>query len=401
MVRNKFKIQFFSLVLLLPIVHVIANITTNYFPSGTLNPGTIRLIFMVAVIFLYFKFYKPPYRQLFILVSIYLLYNLVLVLLNDDLVSPIINYIKLTLPFFMFFIGYSVIKDASQLSALFKSFLIATFFFILNYIIANIFGLGGSAYLEDSFNIGGAGVGSANEMAVFMLVAIAFLLLNNNKKWKWFTILLIVGGSIVILLSLRRGAFLTLGGALAIFIYVNGLNTKIAKYFAISVFFLTISFPFYGNTFIERYEYRVESRDGSLANLEVEGRYLELQKVPVALSQENRWLIGTHNLNSADYFGYRELHVGYMAILHGSGLIGLLFFIGIIFFFYKRGSFIFKKSVKFDRLLNRNNRILYSLYLSLIVALLIYLLTSRLHGFSVSVPSFLMMGSILGYLRSQ
>ena len=398
---NILKIKYFSLVLLLPIIHIIANITTNYFTSGTVNPGFFRLIYMVVIIFLYFNFYKPPYKQLFIIVCIFLLYNLILVLLNNNLVSPIINYIRLAIPFFMFFIGYSVIKDANQLNDMFKTFMVALFLFILNYLIANIFGLGGSAYLEESFHIGGAGVGSANELAVFMLIAVSFLILNNSKKWKWFTILLIVGASMVIMLSLRRGAFLTLGGALAIFIYMNGLNFKIAKYLSLTILLLTLTFPLYGDTFIERYENRVEKRDGSLANVEIEGRYLEFERVPNDLSRENRWLIGTHNLNSARYYSQRELHVGYMAILHGSGLIGLILFLVIILFFYKRGRYFYKKSIHFDNSMIRNNRILYSLYLSLIVALLIYLLTSRMHGFAVSVPSFLMMGSILGFLNNQ
>ena len=47
-----------------------------------------------------------------------------------------------------------------------------------------------------------------------------------------------------------------------------------------------------------------------------------------------------------------------------------------------------------------NYRILYALHLSIIVALLIYMLTSRIHSFGITTPSYLILGAIMGYFNN-
>jgi hypothetical protein len=378
---------------------VLANITTNYFPPASINPGSARLVFMLAVVLLYFKKFKTPNKDLFIMIIAFLMYNLFLVLLNKDLLQPLINFVKVLVPMMMIFIGHSVIRTRIHLESLFRAYMVSLFIFILNYVLANIFGLGGSTYLEDSFYIGGSGVGSANELAIFMMIGIAFLLLNTEKKWTWITIILLSCASVIMLLSMRRGAIVTLVVSLVIYMFINGVNYRIMKYLVIALSIIFISLPFYVDSLVERYIYRVESRGGSLVNYEIESRFFECQEVPMSLSKENRWLIGTHNLNSSEYFGRRELHVGYMAILHGGGLIGLFLFIAIIIMLYKKGKAIYLRSKGTNKEKDKEGRLLFALYLSLISGILVYLLSSRLHGFGVTVPSFLMMGGILGYLH--
>ena len=119
--------------------------------------------------------------------------------------------------------------------------------------------------------------------------------------------------------------------------------------------------------------------------------------MPQTLSQENAWTFGTHSLNSVSLFGGRELHIGYMAILHGSGVIGISLFFLIIIMIYMRGKFYYKRGDHkiFER------RVIYALYLSLAISLLAYLLTSRLHGFNLTRLIFLINGSILGCFQSE
>lgn len=395
--RVKFSLKFISLVMFIPVIHVLANITTNYYSPETINPGFFRVLYFVLVLTLFFIAYNPRFKSLFIVVLIYLTYNFILVLLNQELMESLINFTRLSIPILLLFVGYSVIHNYEDYLKLLKFFLIGLFLFILNYIVSNIFDLGLSVYLDDSFYIGGAGGGAANEIAVFIVIALSFLLLSKEKRWNIFAIILIASATIIILLSMRRGAFLTLGIALVLYTYIIGINWKIAKYSVLGASILLITLPLYSDIFIERYEYRTLSRDGSLANLGAETRFLELEWVPATLSQEGAWMFGTHNLNSVSYFGGRELHIGYMAILHGSGIIGISLFFLIIILLYRKGRFVFKKSNKYIF----ENRVLYALYLSLIASLLAYLLTSRLHGFSVTTPVFLMLGAILGCLNSK
>lgn len=379
---------------MLPIVHVMANITTNYYDPGTLNPGFIRSIYILAVILLTFYKSNIPAKSLFIITIVFLSYNFILVTLNENLLIPLINFFRLALPILLFFVGYSVINSKEKIDKLFKYYLLAMVLFFLNIIIANIFGIGESQYIDDTFYMGGARVGSANELGVYILIALAFLLTSNQRKWKWFTILLIAGSTIIILVSMRRGAYLTLGGGMMIFTYLVGLERKkILYYLFLAGVILMALYPFYSTPFIERYEHRKISREGSLMNIETEGRFIELEDVPVSLSAGGvqKWLTGTHNLNSETYWHGRELHVGYLAILHGSGLIGLGLFMLLIYALFNKGRRVYLRSIN-----SQYNKTLLALYFSLIISLLFYLVTSRMHGFSLVAPAFLMMGSIMG-----
>ena len=164
---------------------------------------------------------------------------------------------------------------------------------------------------------------------------------------------------------------------------------------------LALLFPFYGDTFIERFEHRASKREGSLLNYKIEGRYVEISRVIKEMKTEGivRILFGTNNLNSAAYFersgfGRRELHVGYMAILHGSGLVGLFSFFAVILALIKKEKEVYRpiRGIYYYRQLH-------ALFYALIVAFLAYLLTSRLHGFPVTVPVFLMLGGLIGTMK--
>jgi hypothetical protein len=393
------SIYIFSLI---PIIHAISNITTNYFPTGTINPGSIRVIILLILISLFFYNYKKLYfGKLFFIIILFLGYNLFLVLLNQDLLSPIINWIRLSIPFLILFIGVVVVDSRKKFTILNKAIIISLSFYCVNYILSNLFGFGAAIYRESVF-LGGAGAGLTNEMAIMVLISLSFLSVNKNKlsnKWKIFGYAVISLSIIIILITLRRGAYLVLFAGFIVYFYLKGVNKNDIKYIVISSIIILLLSPLYIYTFIDRIETRAESRDGSIANIQIERRYLELFWVPNSLNNHGvtGWLFGTHNLNSEKYFGGRPLHVGYMAILHGTGIIGLVLFGTIIIMLIK--------TLKYKSNLYKNyniefNKELFVLNFALIIALLVYLLTSRLHGFTVTTPVFLIYGSTLGLLRT-
>jgi len=393
------RISFFSVILCLPLVHVLANTTTNYFPAGTINPGFLRVLFMAAIILFFLFKYKIEQKNITIIVLFFLVYNLLLVLMNDEITGPLIVYIRMALPFFMLMIGYTIIKDKDSLEKLLKVYLVALSLLCLNYVLSNYFGLGRSAYLEDSFYMGGASAGLSNEIALFVLCGLAFVMINNEKRWNYFTLLVIGSSIIIMLLILRRGAFLTLAAGLIVFLYHFKFKYKIYKYLLTAGVMLIALFPYYSETLFERYEQRAFSRGGSIANYQVEGRYREIEWVLDDLKKAEstkRLFIGTHNLNSSTYFGGRELHVGYMAILHGSGIIGLLLFLSIITMLVKKESFYFRLIPK-----ETTVKTFHALFWALIASLFAYLITSRLHGFSVTTPTFLLLGAILSVFKKK
>ncbi len=392
--NNSIKIHLSFFVFMLPVVHVMANVTTNYFDPGTFNPGFIRTIYITVVILLAFYKFNIPEKSLFLIAIVFLTYNLVLVFLNEEFLTPLINFFRLSLPILLFFVGYSVINNQERLDKLFKYYLLALALFLVNIVIVNIMGIGESQYVDDTFYMGGARVGSANELSVFILIALTFILINDQKRWNWFSILLIAGSTIIILVSMRRGAYLTLAGGMIIFTYLIGFTSKkILRYLVFAGIILVALYPIYSTPLIERYEHRKITREGSLANIEIEGRFQEMEDVPVSLTAGgvSKWLTGTHNLNSEKYWKGREIHVGYLAILHGSGLIGLGLFLLLIYTLFNKGWRVYKRTKN-----SKYHKIHLALYFSLIISLLLYLVTSRMHGFNLVAPVFLMMGSIMG-----
>jgi hypothetical protein len=395
---DNFKVKIYTLFLIIPIINVIANITTNYFPSGTINPGLFRTLFMVWVILILLTKFKIAFKSIVVSVLLYLLYHFILISFNQEYVYSLTNYIKLSIPFLTLLLGYTIFNTVEKNQQLFKMYVISLGILCLNYIFANIFNLGGSTYLEDSFYLGGASYGLTNEMAVMILVSLTFLLISNDRKWNIFGIVVVVVSLIVIFLVLRRGAILTLAAGLVTFVFFFGFNKKFFKYTVFGAIGLIVLFPIYSNTLISRFEYRVESRGGSLTNYEIEGRYLEIYRVANDIETKGikMALFGTHNLNSGNYFGGRELHVGYIALLHGSGIIGLGWFFLILFQ-------LVRKQYKYHKQLKTivHFRFLNGLFWGLLISLLVYLVTSRLHSFSVNIPVFMMLGSILGTMKNE
>lgn len=392
------KIKFFTIMLLLPIIHVLANITTNYFPAGTINPGFFRVVFMALVVLIFLVKYKPSQSNITLLIYIFLAYNLFLVLMNQNVMRPLIVYIRMALPFFMLIVGYTIIKNYESLISLLKVYVLVLFMLCVNYALANYFGFGKSAYLEESFYIGGTGAGLSNEIAILVVCGIIFLMINNSKKWNYLTLALIAISIIIMLILLRRGAFITLGAGMIVLLYYSMHRFRFIKYFSIISILFFISLPYISDTFVERYEHRASKRAGGLVTTyQVEGRYQEIGRALNDLSDSaKKILVGTHNLNSVTYFDGRELHVGYMAILHGSGIIGLMLFLSIIFALLRKEIFYYKIIPK-----TSINKYLHILFLALVAGLFGYLITSRLHGFSTTTPVFLMLGAILGVFQSK
>lgn len=395
---DNFKVKTYTLFLLIPIINVIANITTNYFPSGTINPGLFRTLFMFWVVLILFTKFKIAFKSIVTSIVLYLLYHFILISFNLEYIYSLTNFIKLAIPLLTISIGFTIFNSIEKNHQLLRIYVISLAILCSNYLIANLFGFGSSTYLEDSFYLGGASNGLTNEMAVMILVVLTYILISSNRRWNIFAFIIIAISFIVILTVLRRGAVLTLLAGVGVLILSVGLNRKILKSLVIVAIGLVILFPIYGNTLISRFEFRVDTLGGSLTNYETEGRYLEIYRVlnDIETKGAKMLLFGTHNLNSVNYFGGREIHVGYTALLHGSGIIGLGWFLLIIFQLVMKQNKYYKKLKKIY-----HYKVLNGLFWGLVIALFTYLLTSRLHSYTSTIPFFLMLGSILGTMKHE
>lgn len=389
-----FKIKLIYLFLALPIIHVLAQVTTNYFDESIISTGDIRVILSIIILSLLLFKYGIYKNYINILIILFCTYNALLVIFDGGNIAAIINLIRMSLPLITFMVAYKYINSKEQLLKMTKIMCVCLAIYSLSYVFANIFDLGVSTYLEDSFYLGGAGYGATNEIAIMSVLAFSLFFSKLPKHWNLFNIITIGISLAIVLLVVRRGAYLTLGISLLVLLYFYGINKKIIISVSSISIFLLLSFPLYGDIFLERLNTRTVNQDGQLIELEEEGRYMELKSVPATLSKEGKWIIGMYNLRSEDYFGGRPIHVGYLSILHGSGLIGLALFLLLLLKFMMEPYNYFKRMEKSN--INSNYM---AIYYAVFAGLLVYLISSRLHGFTVTFPVFMIMGSILGYFK--
>ena len=160
----------FSFVLLIPIINAIATSTVNYFPAGTLNPGTVRAL-VIGLFSLYFIVNSYPKDIMSRFILLFLVYLFVLVLLSSNLSKSFYEYIKVVLSMLMYPVGFYFINNKEKLFQLNRVYLFVLILFILDILFANIFQYGTSDYLEDSVYFGSARVNITKAMIILIIVS--------------------------------------------------------------------------------------------------------------------------------------------------------------------------------------------------------------------------------------
>jgi hypothetical protein len=286
-------------------------------------------------------------------------------------------------------------------NALIKPIILLILLLLFNYLLSQIFKLGVSIYDEDSFYTGGA------TAAAPVIIATGLLVIFNafNKKtlpYNNIIIATIVAASIfVILLSVKRGAILSLFVALIIYLMFSGkkLTTLIRIVFIGMILLVILN---YNSDVLEK---RIEARSTERNELQNEGRYRETFFVIDELKNYSllNILFGKEAFNSGvvmkKYFGReRRLHVDYNILLNGTGIFGLLAYLYLIFLIAKKTVYLNKKQKRLETTTKNkiDSKENYSLILSLIVLSLVMSFSGGLQFVSYRIILFLVIGYALG-----
>jgi O-antigen ligase len=270
--------------------------------------------------------------------------------------------------------------------------------FLIDFMVANAFGLGETGYKgssEDTF-FGGGGVNLAKNISVILLMSpIIYQELiadkSVNRRWLWIFYIALFFGIIFLGLALKRGAILgfALGGLTFLILAPNRIrNFKNV----LVVFFVMLALsPFYWNRVMENLEIRSESIHlESEENLEKQGRYLEYQFVMdqwenADLSQQ---IFGANLFNEREHYSInRMFHTDYMSLLSGAGLLGLMIFVFTYFSILKE---LYSKVLNHPSVLNKRN---WAIGAAIVVAVVV-------NGFSGTITSIEPRGMVMLYLGS-
>ncbi len=258
-------------------------------------------------------------------------------MLASDLYESVIDgFMKITISLLMIPIGFKVAQFDRQL--MIKGIYWTVIILLLNYIASQFFKLGVSVYSEDSFYKGGA---TASAPIILSMSILIFFYAFNSKQLpysKVFTVVVSALAIFIILLSVKRGAILGLvAGFVVYFIFTTKkLNTSF-RLFLIAVGFIAI-FSEYSDV-IQR---RVDARTTEKNEIQNENRYREVFYMLEEMENLSvpQILFGYEPFNSskimAKYFGRpRQLHVDYTILLLGTGVIGLLLYLGLFWSIFR------------------------------------------------------------------
>lgn len=345
-----YRILFF-----IPVLNALADATIYYFfePSGSgINIGIIRG-FLIIIYLAFFGISRIKGHVINKIILSLVVYMFLLTLVSSNFQTSFFGgYIKWFVAFMMFPVGYYMIRDYHSFSRLLLFFVIGSFIVCLNLTVAQVTRIGISAYLDDSFYMGGAGVGITNQLALVLLFfPILFRVRKSyNKKEKALIIITGILSIIYVVLAMKRAGLIGLAGGSLILLYFTRNRRRVLKYIIIAGILLMVTFPIYDDILIDRYEARVQQNE----DLRAEGRYMEFFYVLNELRNGSVWqkLFGQEAFNTAQFFGLkyfnrpRMIHGDISSFLYGTGLVGITLYLSIYYMIVAKGVRFLKKYKK-------------------------------------------------------
>ena len=383
--------------LLIPVINAIATSTVNYFPPGTLNPGTLRAI-VIGLFSIYFVINSYPTDRMSGFILLFLIYLFSLVLLSSNFGKSFYEYIKIVLSMLMFPLGLCVINTREKLLKLNRVYLFVLIFFILDIAFANVFQYGRSDYLEGSFYFGSARVNITKAMVILIIVAPITFLLENKKHHKWMAIVFILG-LLITLVGIKRSVLLSAMASLAIYFISSPHKKRLVRVGLIVLFFVVTFLSFYVDVFLDRFYARGERVMITEETFETESRYNEVFLVIDSWSTGSfkRKIVGYEFLNDRElYSAQRMLHTDYMIMLSGAGLLGLvLWFVQYLLLIHFKNSYYQKlQGITFYRELN-------TIFWMLLAAQLLMSISGTIYSLNTRALLFLYWGAIIGTMRTE
>jgi hypothetical protein len=335
------------ILLALPVINAIADSTIYYFVEADsaegIHPGIIRGGILIAF-FLLFGFKRIQRNDANIIIIIFLLYLFVLTLLSSNVsFSFMSGYIKWFIPLMMFPVGIWFFRDFRRLLTLNKVYVWGAAVVCVNLAVAQFTGYGISAYVEESFYTGGAGVGITNQLTLVLLTYPVILRQRArfSNPTRWFIYIVGLLSIAFVLIAMKRSGIVSLLAGGLIYLYFTQSKIRFVRYAVVVVLSFVLVFPIFESILKQRYDARMKQME----NIENEARYQEFFFVIKEFSEASvdRKLFGSEVFNTGQFFGEkyfntnRMIHSDMSAFFYGAGLVGLLLYFGVFFFIMREG----------------------------------------------------------------
>ncbi len=316
------RVNVVTAVVALILVNALADVTTNYVEEGGITPGAIRFVFLVATLLLIVP--RARCGAVGKAILAFCGYTWLLLWASSNITYSTGIWFKVCLPMLLLPVGYTFFGAFRSRRSLVRGILGAVAIIVAQVWLAQVFRLGDSVYIKDSFYLGG-GLIEVTYTLVLALVMLPYLLPVLRRRERLWALGLSLVSLVAVLLYVRRGSYAGLAGAVMVYTFMTPRRTPYLIGAAVLGVALLAASPLYGDLLLDR----IEGRGIRDRALQEEGRFGETLYVAEDLRQGSPFQVafGTELFNSPDYFRSvmhgRQLHVDYNILLHGAGVVGL------------------------------------------------------------------------------
>jgi hypothetical protein len=328
----KYKNDF---IILIPMINAIADVTIDFFPEeGMLNSGMIRAFIIIVFIMVYLSRQKKLYRYN-IYIYIFSVYLILLCLKSSDFKISFFLSLKVITALLMFPIAYTYFKDFNKFRKLHNIIILSLVIMFLNYLFAQIFKIGGSFYIDDSFYGGGGGIGVPITISMILLTIPNILKYSKSKIKRIIIGISYFSSLLVLILIFKRSSIAAVIIGHLLYLFFIKERIRMVKYLIILMIIITALFTVGETIFYKtKFSKKLEIRTSENQRLEKQSRYIYTKFVISEFLTKgiDHSLFGTELFNSVNYLRRlsiteRSLHTDYNTLLHGSGIIGIVLYI--------------------------------------------------------------------------
>jgi len=387
----------FYFVLSIPLINSIASNTSEYFSSDIFNTGNLRAL-IIGVFAIYFIVARLPNEGIYRFIILYLVYYMILVLFSTDRLLSGNLFLKFFLGVMMMPVGYYYVNSIRKLELLLRVLFITLILHLLNIAIANIFQLGTSDYLDETFYFGAGRVNITKNILVLVFLMPATMLFI--KKYRKAVMVFYLVALLITMVGIKRSVLISAAAGVVTYLAVKqrfALLVRTTIVAAALFLIIVLVFPGFTDLFRSRFEARGERVELTEETMETEGRLSEIKAVVSSWSSGSfrHKLTGSEVFNDRLFFNSkRMLHTDYMIILNGSGLIGFLLW----FYLYIK---LIREKNRYYRALGHHIlfRELNALFWVLLAAQLVLSVSGTVYAIELRSLIFLVWGAILGVMR--
>ncbi|MBT3304647.1 hypothetical protein HN592_02165 [Candidatus Woesearchaeota archaeon] len=319
--------------------NILIEVIMFYSKTDSFSTGYIRGAFLILFLFIYLR--KFEFEPVSNAIAIFLGYTFLLTFFSSNMSGSFIYFSKVFINFMMFPVGFFVVKQFSDLKKLNWALIASLLIIIAQFIFAQVtFGGQSNPYVATGIRLGGTNIQITYLAALGIALFPLLFKFISRKKDKILLSTLLFSALALIFLIFRRISILVAVFAIIFHVFSSSKQPKkfryLALFFIVLIPIVLISSAWFSDTINDRLFSR---------GLQEEGRYWETGIVLKELfSSPKQFLVGKELFNSAEYFIaryglYRQLHMDFNIILHGSGIIGLVLFLNVflkIIFYIKK-----------------------------------------------------------------